>query len=99
MLAHLPLPKRSDEGAAKTLERLFDKLLARIITLNLSYQKHSLIVLGSVAAVCIAGLFFIRAETNPVSFFKPNTPVSRNFHNIYKQMSGSFPVHDASVHP
>jgi len=99
MLALLPLPKRSSQGAAEGLERLFDKLLARIITLNLSYQKQSLIVLGGVAAVCVAGLFFIRAETNPVSFFKPNTPVSRNFHNIYRQMSGSFPVHVVMTGP
>ncbi len=92
-LALLPLPKRRDHGAAKGLERLFDKLLERIITLNLSYQKYCLIVLGGIAAICFAGLFFIRAETNPVAYFKPNTPVSRDFHNIYRQMSGSFPVH------
>jgi len=99
MLALLPLPKRMDLGAAKGLERLFDKLLERIVTLNLSYQKHCLIVLGGISVICFAGLFFIRAETNPVAFFKPSTTVSRNFHNIYRQMSGSFPVHVVMTGP
>ncbi len=93
MLALLPLPKRLNRGPAGGLEGLFDKLLRRIVALNLGYQKHCLIVLGGIAAICFAGLFLIRAETNPVAFFKPSTPLSRNFHNIYRQMSGSFPVH------
>jgi predicted RND superfamily exporter protein len=93
MLALLPLPAADRRGAAKGLARLFNKLLARIISLNLGYQKQCLTVLGGIAAICVLGIFFIRVETNPVSFFKPNTPVSRHFHAIYRQMSGSFPMH------
>jgi uncharacterized protein len=91
MLALLPLPRCGGPGAGLT--RLFNRLLARIISLNLGYQKQCLTVLGGIAAICVVGLFFIRVETNPVSFFKPNTPVSRHFHAIYRQMSGSFPMH------
>jgi diguanylate cyclase (GGDEF)-like protein len=31
-------------------------------------------------------------ETSPVEFFKKDTAVSRNFHDIYQDLSGSFPV-------
>jgi uncharacterized protein len=93
MMALLPLPRAGGQDASGGLARLFNKLLARIIELNLGYQKQCLAVLGGIAGICLIGLFFIRVETNPVSFFKPNTPVSRHFHTIYRQMSGSFPVH------
>ena len=93
MLVLLPLSRSGGRGVSRTLSRLFDQLLSRIILLNLNYQKQCLTVFGGTAAICIVGLFFIRVETNPVSFFKSNTPVSRHFHAIYRQMSGSFPVH------
>ncbi len=92
MLALLPLPKSKGYGVA-AMERLFDRVLARIVTLNLHHQKTCLLVIGVVLVICITGLFLIRVETNPVAFFKANTTVSRNFHNIYQQMSGSFPMH------
>lgn len=93
MLALLPLPRSGGQGVSKRLTRLFNQFLDRIIMLNLGYQKQCLMVLGAIAAICTVGLFFIRVETNPVSFFKSSTPVSRHFHAIYRQMSGSFPVH------
>jgi hypothetical protein len=31
-------------------------------------------------------------ETNPVGYFKEDTPISRHFHDIYQHLSGSFPV-------
>ena len=92
MLALVPLPKNG-RGAASGLDRWIDSLLAHIVTLNLKHQKPCLWALGTVVAICLAGIFFIRVETNPVSFFKESTPVSRNFHHIYQQMSGSFPMH------
>ena len=99
LLALMPLPKFRQQGKFVRLEQMIDRLLQRIITLNLNYQKPSLMVLGGVTLICLAGLFLIRAETNPVSFFKSGTAVSRNFHNIYRQMSGSFPVHVVMTGP
>jgi predicted RND superfamily exporter protein len=100
MLAVLPLPKPRPKAAAEgVLDRWVDGLLARIVTLNLKYQKPCMLIICAVAAVCLAGLFFIRVETNPVSFFKSSTPVSRNFHDIYQHMSGSFPVHVVMTGP
>jgi len=93
MLASIPLPKSRSEKATAGLDRMIDALLERIVTLNLHHQKACLLVIGGVVVCCVAGLFMIRVETNPVSFFKSSTTVSRNFHQIYQQMSGSFPVH------
>ena len=41
---------------------------------------------------CCIGLTFIRVETNPVDQFRPDAPISRHFHDVYKDLSGSFPV-------
>lgn len=93
ILALIPLPKSRSEKDAAGLDRLIDTLLARIVALNLKHQKPCRYVIGAIATMCLVGLLFIRVETNPVSFFKTSTTVSRNFHSIYQQMSGSFPVH------
>lgn len=92
-LASIPLPKNRSNDRSAGLDRWIDRLLGRIVELNLNHQKPCLLVIGIIVVICVAGLFFIRVETNPVSFFKANTSVSRNFHNIYQDMSGSFPMH------
>ena len=38
------------------------------------------------------GMSRIKVETNPVGFFKENTPVARHFNDIHQDMSGSFPL-------
>jgi len=73
-------------------DRWIDGLLHRVVTLNLRYQRPVFIIFGAITVICLAGIFFIQVETNPVSFFKRNTPVSRHFHDIYSDMSGSFPM-------
>ena len=93
ILAAIPLPKDKSKDKSAGLDRWVDQLLSRIVALNLNHQKPCLLVIGAIVLICIGGLFFIRVETNPVSFFKESTTVSRNFHNIYQHMSGSFPMH------
>lgn len=92
-LAALPMPKPKISGTAGKLDRIIDNVLERIVALNLHHQKPCLLVIGIVAGICLAGLLLIRVETNPVAFFKNSTTVSQNFHHIYQQMSGSFPMH------
>ncbi len=98
MLSLLPVP-RTLHNSAMGLDNLIERLLARIVTLNLNHQKPCLIVIAIVSSFCVAGLFFIRSETNPVAFFKSSTQVSHNFHDIYQQMSGSFPINVAVASP
>ncbi len=67
-------------------------LLSFIIRLNLHHQRKVLPVIGVVVIFCVMGIFQLRVETNPVGYFKADTPVSQHFHDIYRHLSGSFPV-------
>ncbi len=71
---------------------LVDRIIAVIVDLDLNRQRIVLPVIAVVVVICIAGIFRLRVETNPVGYFKTDTPVSRHFHDIYKDLSGSFPV-------
>jgi len=91
LLSRLPLPQPRRRGCI-AVDHFFDGLLARIVSLNQQHPKPVLVVMAAVAAVSLAGVLLVRVETNPVSFFKEHTPVRRNFHNIYRKMSGCFPI-------
>lgn len=86
----IPPPKKNPEQT-KT-DCLYDIIIEKIINLNLNYQKVIFPVTGFLVLFCIAGMFRIRIETNPVEYFKKDSDVSRHFHDIYRDMSGSFPV-------
>lgn len=71
---------------------LLDPVLKFIIRLDLHYKKITLPILILITITGIIGIFRINVETNPVSYFKENTAINRNFHDIYKDMAGSFPI-------
>ncbi len=72
--------------------KIVDRIIAFIVDLNLNRQRLVLPVIAVVVVICVAGIFRLRVESNPVGYFKADTPVSRHFHDIYKDLSGSFPV-------
>ncbi|MCK5318093.1 MAG: MMPL family transporter, partial [Anaerolineales bacterium] len=90
-LALFPLPKKKANGPTET-PTIIDRFLDWIVHLDLHKQKITLPILAIFVVFCLLGIFRIRVETSPVEFFKKNTPVSRHFHDIYKDLSGSFPV-------
>lgn len=71
---------------------IVDRIITFIIDLNLNRQWLVLPIIAVVVVICVAGIFRLRVETNPVGYFKDDTPVSRHFHDIYKDLSGSFPI-------
>lgn len=91
VLALLPLSKKKDEIHSGQ-KKILDRFLGWIVQLNLKYQKITLPVIGAIVLICLVGIFKIHVETNPVGFFKEDIPVSQNFHDIYKDLSGSFPI-------
>jgi diguanylate cyclase (GGDEF)-like protein len=91
LFALLPHPKKCRESGL-TSKSLLDPLLTRIISLNLHHQKITLLLIAAVSLVGIIGISRIKIETNPVGFFKEDTYVSQRFHDIYKDMAGSFPI-------
>jgi diguanylate cyclase (GGDEF)-like protein len=90
-LSVFPLPKKRGDETNST-PHLFDRFLDWIIKLHLHKQKVTLPVLGAVALFSILGILRIRVETSPIEYFKKDTEVSRHFHDIYRDLSGSFPV-------
>jgi hypothetical protein len=75
-------------GIGKQLDRILDS----IILLNLKHQKATLTIIGFLILSSVLGIFLIQVETNPVEYFKKNTQLRRNFHDIHQRLSGSFPI-------
>ena len=90
VLMLVPLPKKKVRKS--TRGRLFSRFIELVITLNLKHQRVVLPVLGIVVVICLAGMLRLKIQTNPIGYFKESTPVSRHFHDIYQDMSGSFPI-------
>ncbi|MGD8776903.1 MAG: MMPL family transporter, partial [Syntrophobacterales bacterium] len=88
-LFRLPQKKETDE---KNGFRILDRFLDWIINLVLNKQRITLPLLGLLVLFCLIGILRIRVETSPVEYFKKDTAVSRHFHDIYKDLSGSFPI-------
>ncbi len=40
----------------------------------------------------LLGIFRIRVETSPVEYFREDTPIRQRFHDIYRDLAGSFPI-------
>ena len=70
----------------------FTKITRWIARIDLRYQKPVFLVTTIICLIAVLGVLQIRVETNPVEYFKANTEISRNFHDIYQDLSGSFPV-------
>jgi signal transduction histidine kinase len=91
LLVLLNLPKRSHSSLTR-LDRFINRILEKIVFLNLFRQKIVLSFVSGWVIFCLIGLFFIQVETNPVEYFKKDIPVIRHFHDIYGHLSGSFPI-------
>jgi uncharacterized protein len=91
LLVLLPLPVRRERGS-RGIDHLLGRVIDAIVRLNTQHQGLIFWIVGVASLVLALGVLRIRVETNPVAFFKMDTPVRRHFHDIYTQMSGSFPV-------
>jgi len=90
-LALLPFPQKRAKKTT-TEKDSFQSLLAKIVTLNLRHQHITLPIIGLIALISIIGTFQVKVESNPVDYFKRDTPISQHFHDIYQDMAGSFPL-------
>jgi len=93
VLALIPLPEAGSRKSNPRVAAGLDRLLDMIVRLNLNHRKAALSIIGLTALTAAVGVFYIRIETNPVEYFRADAPVSRNFHDIYRSLSGSFPVY------
>jgi uncharacterized protein len=86
------LPATPSSLSEAATNRVGDQILSGIIRLNLLHQKITLPLIAIIAIIGVIGLTRIQVETNPIEFFKKDSPVARNFRDIYKDMSGTFPL-------
>jgi hydrophobe/amphiphile efflux-3 (HAE3) family protein len=91
VLALLPLSQKKEQQT-KTKHDFLDSLLAKIITLNLRHQNVTLPIVAFITLISLVGIYQIKVESNPVDYFKKDTPISQHFHDIYQDMAGSFPL-------
>ncbi|MCG6881969.1 MAG: MMPL family transporter [Deltaproteobacteria bacterium] len=91
VLSVLPLQRKGKENPIEGGGPV-NLFLGKIIHLNIKRRKWVLLIVLLVSAIAISGITRIHVETNPVGFFKENTPISRNFADVARQTSGSFPV-------
>lgn len=90
-----PIRSRSEKPPATGPARLdlfVQKFLRKVISINIRHQRTTFLILMALIVFCAAGIFRIRVETNPVEYFKSDAPVSIHFHDIYRDLSGSFPI-------
>ena len=90
-LTFLPMIPQSQVVQSRS-DRFFNRFIEKIIDINLNKQKIVLPILAGIVAFCAYGMLKIRVETNPVGYFKDDTPVIQHFHDIYQDLSGSFPI-------
>lgn len=88
----MPFPKKDRTAVDRGGHGLIDRVLNAIIHINLHHQKITLSIIAAIGILGIIGLFRIQVETNPVDFFKDDTPVAKHFSDISRDMAGSFPV-------
>ena len=90
-MALFPLPSPSARSR-NAMDRIFRRFLKTIVSINIKYQRTSFAVILILILFCLLGFFRIRVETNPVEYFRKSAPVRRHFHDIYRDLSGSFPI-------
>ena len=90
-LTFLPMPAQTQQTGSES-SKIFHWFIVKIIDLNLNRQKIVLPILAGLVLFCAFGVLRLRVETNPVGYFKDDTPVIRQFHDIYRDLSGSFPI-------
>lgn len=91
VFAILPFPKNRPTDIL-SLRVFFDRFLDMIIRIDLTRQKAVMIIISAITLFGVVGITKIEVETNPVEYFRKDTPISQHFHDIYRNMAGSFPI-------
>jgi uncharacterized protein len=91
VIALLPVPKTKEANRDQDQGPL-KRFLEVIIDADLNWQSVILPLFLLLTIFFVVGAFRIRVETNPLHYFKKDTEIYKNFHDIHQDLSGSFPV-------
>ena len=89
--ALLPLPK-TNAPAEGPSEGPLARILSWVVTLNLRGQRFTLPFFVLIVLLGLLGIFQLRVETSPVEYFREETSIRQRFHDIYRDLAGSFPI-------
>ena len=98
VLSFLPTSENASSEKKKG-SSILDRFIGWIVDLNLHHQRMTLMVIAGMTLFAGFGMLRLKAETNPVGYFKDDTQVVKNFHDIYQDLSGSFPVNVVMTSP
>ena len=91
LLVLMPLPvgvnRERDDGEGR-----LDRMVRTVVQWTLKHQRETLTLFAFLAVLLLVGVFQLKVETNPMRYFKPEIPVSRHFHDIYRDLCGAFPI-------
>ncbi len=76
------------------LEKLswLDIFLSKALAITLDHPKTILVVSSLITLVATVGLFRIRVETTPMSYFRETAPIRKAFEDAHKTLSGVYPI-------
>jgi len=66
--------------------------LRRVVRTIRHYPGTILLVASAVSVICAAGLWRIRVETTPISFFKDPSQTRMAFQDIHENLAGIYPI-------
>ena len=90
VLAIFPLP--GEEKRRFVGKDRLDRLLSAILALATKKRRTNLIVFAILTVIGTVGVAKLKIEADTTKYFRDNSPVTRHFHDVYKDMSGSFPI-------
>ena len=84
-----PRPK---EPVHKQKVDVAGRFLHLVIRWNQDHHKAVLAVVAVITLIFGAGILRLRIDANPADYFRKDSEISKNFHDIYKNMAGCYPV-------
>ncbi len=92
LLSLVPLPA-DHRATGDPADGPMARFLETVVGWPVHHPKPTLVLFALATVLSLAGIFQLKAETNPVRYFKPEIDVRRHFDEIAKDLCGAFPVH------
>ncbi len=71
---------------------LIESFLVKVLRITIDHPKAVIVFSSLIALVAAAGIFRIKVETTPINYFKEKAPLRIAFKDVYKNLSGIYPV-------
>lgn len=69
-----------------------DTFLTKVLRITMHYPGAILVFFSVITLVAAVGLFRIRVETTPISYFKGKAPIKMAFEDVHEHLYGVYPI-------